>query len=423
MLNPSIILQGQPVNALRAIDQGNRTAAFEGQRGYDVAQQMFTAQNGPGIMAGEANALRGLSRFNPGQAMQIKSHHEAQARARASAARAAANHRRKQQAEAEKKQAQGMFNKAVMGLQAGDASAWNMMTAELGIGAGALEPTQENLGAVHAFLSQDTEAMLAALDEPDPVKGVVVNGELRNPFTGAVIGEGKTDGAGYRQVSGDEAAALGLDPNRAYNIGPDGKVSAIGAAQSAPLTVFDGEGNVIMSQGVDPKDLKLTVDQGKNAGFLVRMRDSVAILDELEAEGTSVVGRLREAAPFGIGNFFQTDGYQRFEQARRDFVNAVLRRESGAVISDAEFANAERQYFPVPGDSPEVINQKRQNRYNAMLGVEIGAGAGGGVQNKPAPDRGENTQSDIPTPPPGVDPAQWPTLWGHMSEEDKALFH
>jgi hypothetical protein len=50
------------------------------------------------------------------------------------------------------------------------------------------------------------------------------------------------------------------------------------------------------------------------------------------------------------------------DQAKRNFVNAVLRRESGAVISPSEFENAHVQYFPVPGDSEKVLAQKKANR-------------------------------------------------------------
>lgn len=57
---------------------------------------------------------------------------------------------------------------------------------------------------------------------------------------------------------------------------------------------------------------------------------------------------------------------QRVGQAQRDFINAVLRKESGASISPSEFASAQRQYFQQPGDSPEVVAQKERNRINAQ---------------------------------------------------------
>jgi hypothetical protein len=72
-----------------------------------------------------------------------------------------------------------------------------------------------------------------------------------------------------------------------------------------------------------------------------------------------------------------------YDQAKRDFINAILRRESGAVISEEEFANAEQQYFPQPGDGPEVIAQKRANRENAIRGIEVSAGQGARLATQP----------------------------------------
>lgn len=63
-----------------------------------------------------------------------------------------------------------------------------------------------------------------------------------------------------------------------------------------------------------------------------------------------------------LPSFVQTAERQQFEQAKRNFINAVLRRESGAVIADSEFSNAEKQYFPQPGDAPATVLQKAQNR-------------------------------------------------------------
>jgi hypothetical protein len=65
------------------------------------------------------------------------------------------------------------------------------------------------------------------------------------------------------------------------------------------------------------------------------------------------------------------------EQAQRNFVNAVLRQESGAVISPSEFENAQKQYFPQPGDSAKVRDQKRQNRQSAIEGFRVMSGPAG----------------------------------------------
>jgi len=103
----------------------------------------------------------------------------------------------------------------------------------------------------------------------------------------------------------------------------------------------------------------------------------------MSAEKMPGVGGLAGA----VGNAMLSEQGQMAEQAQRDFVNAVLRRESGAVISDPEFANAQKQYFPQPNDTPAVLQQKRRNRQMAIQGLEAEVPGGlrvGGAQNPPA---------------------------------------
>lgn len=115
----------------------------------------------------------------------------------------------------------------------------------------------------------------------------------------------------------------------------------------------------------------LTEGQSKALLFGTRMQEANSILDELASNGvtTSVPG---SRAGFGLGtaiNALQPADRQRLDQAKRDFLNAVLRRESGAVIADTEFNNGDKQYFPQPGDSEAVIAQKKRNREVAMRGI------------------------------------------------------
>ena len=124
---------------------------------------------------------------------------------------------------------------------------------------------------------------------------------------------------------------------------------------------------------------KATDAQGKAAGFADRIAQAEEVLSSLgedgqpiELQGTSWVGNVLEMVPFG--NYGQSADYQRSEQARRNFINATLRRESGAVINPDEFDNAEKQYFPRPGDNAAVIEQKRQNRKAVLNSMRRDAG-------------------------------------------------
>lgn len=129
---------------------------------------------------------------------------------------------------------------------------------------------------------------------------------------------------------------------------------------------------------------KFNEGQGKAAGFTDRMLQSEGILSGLNGEGgvqsqgTSAVQTALSAIP-GAGNYLTSADRQKYEQAKRDFINAQLRRESGAAISPTEFDSANKQYFPTPGDSAEVIQQKAANRRAAVESM----GREGGPSYKP----------------------------------------
>lgn len=112
---------------------------------------------------------------------------------------------------------------------------------------------------------------------------------------------------------------------------------------------------------------KFNEGQGKAAGFTDRMLQSEGILGQpdIQSQGTSLVQNNLSKVPVA-GNYLVSENRQKYEQAKRDFINAQLRRESGAAISPSEFESADKQYFPIPGDSAEVIKQKAQNRRAAV---------------------------------------------------------
>lgn len=93
-------------------------------------------------------------------------------------------------------------------------------------------------------------------------------------------------------------------------------------------------------------------------------------------------------------NSFKSDERQSFEQAQRNFINAVLRKESGASISEPEFRNAREQYFPQPGDGTEVLAQKARNRAQAIAGLKA-VGSGDPVPDAPNPPSASTPDSSL----------------------------
>ena len=155
----------------------------------------------------------------------------------------------------------------------------------------------------------------------------------------------------------------------------------------------------------------LTEFQGKSSGFGVRAASAHEQLNALEGGALGgefdfmpgyrngpvqpgTIKRMAEALPsFGIGfdesmgtalNFTQSAAQQRVDQAQRNFVNATLRQESGAAISQGEWDNAKKQYFPQPGDDASVIEQKRLNRAQVINGFKTSAGKDGAAPIAPA---------------------------------------
>lgn len=121
----------------------------------------------------------------------------------------------------------------------------------------------------------------------------------------------------------------------------------------------------------EPKEYKK--EQYDAAGYAQRMKQAEEVFGKLQGSGfdRSKVGRGLEA---WLPGAVQSEDSRSNSQAERNFVNAILRRESGAAISPSEFENAAQQYFPRAGDTPEVIAQKTANRLQAVKAIEAAAG-------------------------------------------------
>lgn len=172
-------------------------------------------------------------------------------------------------------------------------------------------------------------------ENPNAPNGIEI---IREPRS--VAGGG--GGGGYRPLTPEEADMYGI-PNegQGYTMGPNGRPARI-----------PGSGGG-----------RYTDSASAAAGYASRMASSNHTLTALEDTALDPAGAWTARA--GFGNQEQ----RQVRQAQREFVNAVLRRESGAVISDTEFASASQQYFPQPGDGAAVVEQKRAARQRALQGV------------------------------------------------------
>ena len=209
----------------------------------------------------------------------------------------------------------------------------------------------------------------------DPVTGTYTPAQsmakTQTPDSIAANRQRAADAAASREQSDrhfNATQASGKVP-AGYRANPDGSMSFIPGGPADPAA----------GGGKPPTEF-----QGKSAAFGARAEEADKIISDLEGkysptginskqklENTWLVGGALGAA---TNKFALSDNTQKAEQAQRDFVNAVLRQESGAAIGASEFDNAKTQYFPQPGDGAAVIEQKARNRKLAVQGLVNNAG-------------------------------------------------
>ena len=121
-----------------------------------------------------------------------------------------------------------------------------------------------------------------------------------------------------------------------------------------------GDGGGVVTLNGKPQ----TTIQATANGYADRLNEANVVLTTL---GDKFAGS------FAYGNWLpnlaQSADRQSYEQSKRNFVTAILRRESGAAISATEFDTAEKQYFPQAGDKPETVVQKINARNTAINNI------------------------------------------------------
>jgi hypothetical protein len=171
-----------------------------------------------------------------------------------------------------------------------------------------------------------------------------------------------------------EANTTGKAPS-GYRYNAQGNLEAIPGgpadkSKTGNMTEQQGKANLFGTRA-EKADQTISSLEGKYSPLAINVKTGVG--------GLPLVGA---GAEVSLNKFLLNDNDQMAEQAQRDFVNAVLRQESGAVISEQEFDNAKKQYFPQPGDSEAVIKQKKTNRLTAINGLKAMAGQQGQAQDQ-----------------------------------------
>jgi hypothetical protein len=127
------------------------------------------------------------------------------------------------------------------------------------------------------------------------------------------------------------------------------------------------DGTVSVVQGAKP----LTEGQSKDMVFVTRAAGALPIVDSLGEKLTSLTEKVGGDVPL-IGNYLKSEEYQQAEQAGREFLAAILRKDTGAAVTDGELATYGATYLPQPGDKPANLAQKKAARARAVKAIEMG---------------------------------------------------
>ena len=173
--------------------------------------------------------------------------------------------------------------------------------------------------------------------------------------------------------------------------------------------------------------------QNKASGFYSRMLSANKAMEGVLAgadglQGTvdyvkyddvnSLEQTMLNAVPL-FGNKWISNQRQQLQQAQENWVSAVLRRESGAVLGDEEIVRENKKYFPQYGDSKETIAQKSLARKEAEKGMLQSSGGAWEAQQKNNANKGRRSGDFNNVTPEGFTDSEW----GRLTPAEQAEYN
>lgn len=356
-MDARLILAGQQPDFVNVLAQSNQAAQERINFDQQNALTSTLRQNGPGILAGDPNALNALARFDPQAALGVQQTRlgmdatrqdmafsaERMQMAREQAKQAAAaqiaeqrDKLTKEQLAAEQQKITAALSGAGQAYKSGNKAAYDAFLSARG-----LDPAEypfEQFPMISATFDgvleamKDAESVFAApTAEVDPPAGYMLI-DPANPARGVQLIPGYTP-------------------------------------KDSGMTVYGPDGQPIVTTGGGKP---LTEGQSKDNVFATRAEGALAQLEPVAETLTSRAGQVAEAVPFGLGRGFQGDAYQVAKNSGDEFLQAILRKDTGAAITEQEQRLYGDTYLPRPGDGKAVIQAKKEARARAVEALKAG---------------------------------------------------
>lgn len=173
----------------------------------------------------------------------------------------------------------------------------------------------------------------------------------------------------------------------------------VSVSYGAPMAGVDTAGNPVFFQpdkaggqpnivpGVKPpqKDSALTEAQAKAATYMSQMKSAEKELAGVPIDPTKLWSQVDVSLAGGLTNLAASPSAQRARQAQEQWSEAFLRFKTGAAATKDEVLLNVRTFFPQPGDSADVIDQKQRMRQQAVQDIAFAAGQKATAQQAPQP--------------------------------------
>lgn len=137
----------------------------------------------------------------------------------------------------------------------------------------------------------------------------------------------------------------------------------------------------ILNKDEDPKEY-----QTKDALFSERMARSEVGLRGILQNYSGMLGQKGPQSTMNAGWFddslFNSSSWRQYQGAAREWISALLRKDTGAAVTETEWKLYFPTFFPIPGDSEAVVQDKLRRRVAAAQGLR---GSSGPAFNKMYP--------------------------------------
>lgn len=194
------------------------------------------------------------------------------------------------------------------------------------------------------------------------------NGQIYDPNSDRWILAPGGDQQTFRQAAPEEAAKYGAVGGQ---FGPDGRFYPINPPAGMNIQMGP-DGTFTFEQGPGVQQRPLTEAQSKDAVYATRAEGALPLLDQFGDALADPIQRAAEYDPTGVLRGQQTPEFQQARQAGDEFLQAILRKDTGAAITTGEMESYGRTYLPMPGDGPQVLAQKKVARARALEAMKSG---------------------------------------------------